>query len=137
MPPTKSNKKVKMRTVTGKVKLDQDVTVQVPALNVNKKAILAPHSPNLAALGRMIIQEGYSLEWTKEGGLTLRDPRGGLIPTHVDNYVAMLGEAPKYALGGSRGKIEFDEDFVKALDQVIGEALHELTDGALFCHARL
>ena len=44
--------------------------------------------------------------------------------------MATLGAAPKYVVA-AKGKLEFDEKFTNALDQVISEALHEVTDGAL------
>ena len=48
----KSEKRVKMRTVTGKVKLDQDVTVNVPALNV-QNYMLSVRYPEILTVGSL------------------------------------------------------------------------------------
>lgn len=39
------------------------------------------------------MDDGYSVSWDKPTGLIFRDPQGRVVPTHVENYVPVLGTA--------------------------------------------
>ncbi len=50
-----------LATVTGVADITKIADVKIPSIQGVKEALIAPNSPNLASMGRLVMDEGYSV----------------------------------------------------------------------------
>ena len=87
---------------------------------------MAPHSPNLASLGRLILIDKYKMAWDDETGLRLWNADWELVPTYVHNFVPYLGEDRRMPRGLSFLVGECVDTLVDTLDRVIEEVVTQV-----------
>jgi hypothetical protein len=60
----------------GNAQLNRSAGVDIPGLEGTRDALVAPNSPNLVSLGRLVIDEGYQVAGQRDTGLVLVGPNG-------------------------------------------------------------
>ena len=79
-------------TADGVKSLMDSVIVSIPCIDGFRNAVVAERSPNLANLGKLIMEDGYRIRgWSVEGGLWFEDPQGRIVPTYIEDFVPFLG----------------------------------------------
>ena len=82
---------------TGVNVIDEQTTVHLPEVDLNRRATVSRFGPNMAPLGRLVYDDGFVVErWSREDGFIFSDPSGNLVKTHVDDYCPMLGDGPEF-----------------------------------------
>jgi hypothetical protein len=79
-------------TADGVKSLLDSVIVSIPCIEGLRSAVVAERSPNLASMGKLIMEDGYRVrEWSQNGGLQFVDPSGVIVPTFIEDFVPFLG----------------------------------------------
>ena len=80
-------------TDDGVKQLLDSVIVSIPHIEGFRNAVVVERSPNLASLGKLIMEDGYMIKkWSRSGGLHFEDPQGNLVPTFIEDFVPFLGK---------------------------------------------
>ena len=80
-----------LTTVMGQQHVDKEVEMYLDGLNLTVSALALEDSPNAVSLGRLVLEHGYSLEWSpKLPRPVLRSPCGTPVELQVKVFVPYL-----------------------------------------------
>lgn len=80
--------------VGGEEAAKEEATVKLPQMENAVTGLVMPEAPNLASMGRMVEDMGWSVAW-KKGRFQMWDPKGRLATTKVSHYTPQFVDEAK------------------------------------------
>ena len=84
----------KLGTANGEVTADQAIATSVRALgNTMLEPYVLKDCPDVLPMGRLVIDDGFAVHWTREGGCQLVRPDGRIVQMTMERYDPTLKSA--------------------------------------------